>query len=508
MSNFTTPGVYVNEAPLTTFATSPQGQSAAAFFGEARRGPTSPVRVDNWAAYRSLFGELDANSDLGYAVYHYFTNGGRTAWVTRVVSSDAIAAEVLEVPYYPNGPATASASLFTATASSKGTWANNDLTLSVTAGNVPSSDDEFPTFNVLVRYKGVEVERWTEVSADPNGARFIESVVNRYSSYIRVSGVSTAPPNSALFFDTEINTFTGGFETPPTDSDYVASFDKIDAITSPLLLNAVGKSSQLVVSNLLTKAGARGDSFVIIDPPSDAEDRADIESAASQFIGVSSPSYGAMYAPNLLMVDPTKTGIGALRNTFPGGAVAGLFVRTEVERTVAKAPAGYASEIRGAFGTAFALTDSDVGTLYSFSPPVNTFKPLAGAGIVVNGARTLTKRSPDVFINVRRTLNFLKVNLKTLTEFAVFENNDERLWIAINSRLSNFLNDFWQSGGLKGRSAADAFFITCDSTNNTPATIDQGIVNVEVGVALQYPAEFIVIRLSQWAGGSELSENT
>jgi hypothetical protein len=424
------------------------------------------------------------------------------------VSGDAIAAEVLEVPYFPNGNFSASASLFTATASSRGSWANNDLALVVTGGNIPPSVGEFPTFNVLVRYKGVEVERWTEVSADPNGARFVSAVVNRYSSFIRISDVSVVAPNPSLVFDNTLNTFAGGFETNPTDSDYVSSFDLIDAIDAPLLLNAVGKSSQLIVSNLLNKAGNRGDSFVIIDPPADAEDRADIESAASQFIGVAFPSYGAMYAPNLLMVDPTKTGIGALRSTFPGGAVAGLFVRTEIERTVSKAPAGYASEIRGAFGTTVSLTDSDVGTLYSFSPPVNTFKALTGAGVVVNGARTLTKRSPDVFINVRRTLNFLKVNLKTLTEFAVFENNDERLWVAINSRLSNYLSDFWQSGGLKGRSASDAFYIVCDGTNNTAATIDQGIVNVDVGVALQYPAEFVVIRLSQWAGGSATSENT
>ena len=45
------------------------------------------------------------------------------------------------------------------------------------------------------------------------------------------------------------------------------------------------------------------------------------------------------------------------------------------------------------------------------------------------------------------------------------------------------------------------------STNNTAATIDQGIVNVTVGVALSYPAEFIVINLSQWTGGSNAVES-
>jgi len=49
--------------------------------------------------------------------------------------------------------------------------------------------------------------------------------------------------------------------------------------------------------------------------------------------------------------------------------------------------------------------------------------------------------------------------------------------------------------------------VVCNTTNNTTTSIDQGIVNVEVGVALQYPAEFIVINLSQWTGGSNAVES-
>jgi phage tail sheath protein FI len=55
---------------------------------------------------------------------------------------------------------------------------------------------------------------------------------------------------------------------------------------------------------------------------------------------------------------------------------------------------------------------------------------------------------------------------------------------------------------LKGTNASQAFYIICDSTNNTPTSIQNGEVNIQVGVALQYPAEFIVINLSQWTGGS------
>jgi hypothetical protein len=95
-----------------------------------------------------------------------------------------------------------------------------------------------------------------------------------------------------------------------------------------------------------------------------------------------------------------------------------------------------------------------------------------------------------------------------MTQFAVFEPNDWVLWNMVTSVLSQFLTSFWQSGGLEGTSAAEAFYVTCDNTNNTPSTIQQGIVHVEVGVALQYPAEFVVIAIGQWAGGQSVSITT
>jgi len=95
-----------------------------------------------------------------------------------------------------------------------------------------------------------------------------------------------------------------------------------------------------------------------------------------------------------------------------------------------------------------------------------------------------------------------------ITNFAVFEPNDWMLWNMVTSILSQFLTEFWQSGGLQGTSAAEAFFVTCDDTNNTAQSIQQGVVNVEVGVALQYPAEFVVISIGQWAGGQSVSVTT
>jgi uncharacterized protein len=507
MANFTAPGVYVQEGPLLTLAPRSSAVSVAAFFGEAERGPSTPVLIEDWSSYRRVFGDLSTTYDLGYAVYHYFTNGGRSAWVTRVVNSGSGTATVAAVPFFPNGTGSASASLFSVTASGAGTWGNG-ITVEIVSGNIPATADELPTFSVIVRLNGQEVERWLEVTTNPARNRFVSLLINRSSSYIRVSDVTTSAPSASWAFATGTTGLSGGTDVTVTDSDYIASLGAIDNIDAPLLLNAVGKTSQTVVQAVLAKAASRGDAFAIIDPSLSDEDREDVEATVASYVGIANGNYGAVYAPSLLMVDPTKTGVGAIRETFPGGAVAGLYARTEVERTVAKAPAGFNADIRGAFGLSFPVNETDTGLLYAGNPPVNVFKAIPGGGIVVNGARTLSRRDPDLYINVRRTLNYLKRNLKQLTQFAVFENNDYLLWSSITSTVSGFLNEFWQSGGLKGRSADEAFVVTCNETNNPPSSIEQGIVNVEVAVAVLFPAEFIVIQLSQWAGGSSATENT
>ena len=83
------PGVYVQEGTFATNIAQAQGPTTAAFLGTAERGPTTPTLITTWAAYKSLFGDLNQVYDLGYAVYHYFANGGQSAYVSRVADDAA-----------------------------------------------------------------------------------------------------------------------------------------------------------------------------------------------------------------------------------------------------------------------------------------------------------------------------------------------------------------------------------------------------------------------------------
>lgn len=503
---YTRPGVYVTETPLRAAPPRPNSNAVAAFFGTSDRGSTTPVMVDSWAGFRSTFGDLSQSHDLGYAVYHYFANGGRVAYVTRVAGAGATAASTAAVAYYANDTA-ASASLFTATAKNVGAWGNT-LSLALTAGQVGGTATVLPTFNLQVRINNVEVEYWTELSADPASSRYFDSVLNEYSAYITSSSPASVTAHSTFSYLQSVYALASGSNGSTVGSaDYAAALSTLSDVDGSLLINVVGQSSKTVVDQALTVASTRGNSFVIIDPDATATDSSSIINVVSQYGSTDTDpirGYGSVYYPMVKMVDPMKTGPAAVRTTFPGGAIAGAFVRNDAQRTVAKTPAGYDIDLRNTLGLGSSVTDTLVSAVYDSG--VNCLKAVPGAGVVVLGGRTLRTTSSDKYISIRRSLNYIKQNVTDLTRGAVFQPNGPQLWSELSTNLNKFLTTFWGQGGLKGQSSRQAFYVVCDETNNTATTIDNGEVHIEVGVALQYPAEFIVINVSQWTGGSNTSE--
>jgi phage tail sheath protein FI len=122
------------------------------------------------------------------------------------------------------------------------------------------------------------------------------------------------------------------------------------------------------------------------------------------------------------------------------------------------------------------------------------------------GGRTLSSDAEWRYVNVRRYFNYLEESILQGTQWCVFEPNDERLWGRIRRTITAFLVNEWRSGALFGDKAEQAFFVTCDGTNNTAESIDAGMVVVEIGVAPVKPAEFVIFRLSQFSGGASVSD--
>jgi phage tail sheath protein FI len=515
------PGVYVRETPFTSNISVRQAATAAAFVGTAERGPSTPTLVTSWNEYKTKFGELAQGYDLGYAVYHYFANGGRDAYVSRVLDTTAVASS-----YTYQGTltgASAASTMFVMEAATKGAWGDNvSVTVTydpntladvATAPKVQASTLFSLTINETRSGTSVEVERWQELSFDASSSRYFKTVLDLYSSYLKVQGTPATIGSGSTITVSGVSvgdyvttfTLTGGSDavTPgavSADTEWATAVTNLSTVGGPLLINLVGQVSSTRINQALAYAASRGDAFVIIDTAIELASKADVQTAVANY-STTDGAYGAVYFPALKMYDPSKSGPTAIRNTYSGGAVAGAYVRSENLRGVAKAPAGYFLDLQNVFGLVTTLSDADQGTLYSTNH-VNCIRTIAGGGTIINGARTLAKNRPEKYITIRRTLSYLRTVLEAQTQFAMFEPNDERLWDRIKVSLSSTLTDFWARGNLKGANAPSAFYIVCDSSNNTPSSIEDGYVNIEVGVALQYPAEFIVINLTQWAGNS------
>ena len=165
-----------------------------------------------------------------------------------------------------------------------------------------------------------------------------------------------------------------------------------------------------------------------------------------------------------------------------------------------KAPANEA--VRGALNLTYLLTREEQGILNQSG--VNCIRSFAREGIRVWGARTVADGSSEWrYLNVRRLFNMIEESIATSTRWIVFEPNDRTLWKSIRRDISAFLTRLWRDGALMGRTPQEAFFVKCDEETNPPDVIDTGTVVTLIGIAPVKPAEFIVFRISQYAGGIE-----
>ena len=162
-----------------------------------------------------------------------------------------------------------------------------------------------------------------------------------------------------------------------------------------------------------------------------------------------------------------------------------------------------AEAIRGALNVSYRVTRQEQETLNPAG--VNCIRFFPGEGIRVYGARTVAEGSSEWrYLNVRRLFNMIEESIARSTRWVVFEPNDRPLWKSIRRDVSSFLTLIWRQGALMGRTQEEAFFVKCDEETNTADDIDQGRVVTVIGLAPVKPAEFVIFRIGQGVGGTEV----
>jgi len=516
--SLTYPGVYIEELPSGVHTITGVATSIAAFAGWASQGSvTQAEMVESWSDFARQFGGLSSGNYLGYAVNQFFANGGQQAYIVRLVAT------AVDTPTAASFAATASGIVSTLTlfASSPGQWGNN-LKITVT----PSTLD--PTrFSIMVQLvsggQTTTLENFSNLSVSPTDPQYVVNVIDNDSSYITfIDPTITPPPTPAppalpgATASGNLGTFTVGADgdvlAPVTNGNFELALlsatggvgiNLLDRVSIFNLLCVPAETDPPTVKTLQTYcAGNRA--FFIVDPPQLATIAGLRTSGPAGTGGVSvvgpDAANAAYYFPWVSAPDPLASNRPAL---FPPcGFVAGVYASTDASRGVWKAPAGVDAGLTSESGLQYVLTDLENGDLNIQA--INCLREFKVYGDVVWGARTLAGNdqagSQWKYVPIRRLALFLESSLYDGTQWVVFEPNDERLWSQIRLNVGAFMQGLFLQGAFQGTSPQQAYFVKCDSENNPQSSIDMGIVNILVGFAPLYPAEFVVIQIQQMAG--------
>ena len=139
---------------------------------------------------------------------------------------------------------------------------------------------------------------------------------------------------------------------------------------------------------------------------------------------------------------------------------------------------------------------------------VNAVRYIPGQGIIVDSSRTLSTNPIWLYVNVRLLFNFVKSSLMGGLRWVVHEPNDQTLWNKINfNSVRPFLMGLWRRGAFGSGAPDEVFTVKIDAENNPPASIQQGILNIEVYFYVVREAEVIVLRIGQQESGATASES-
>jgi len=415
---------------------------------------------------------------------------------------------------------------FTFSARNPGVWGNL-LAIGATPQPGDTTNTRFSLNVVALNTNGAlsVVENFNNLSVNASDPSYVVTVLNSDSNYVSVvaagtptvalnspfppSGAASAPFNSPPFltggFDgvvldpTQDSSSGGLFKTAlNSDGSGTGGVHLLDTVSIFNLLCVPGEADATTINNLQGYCHTER-AFYIVDCAQSAS-FSSLQGGPDSHITEANSINSALYFPWVNAPDPLLQ--GRTRAFPPCGFVSGLYATTDATRGVWKAPAGIDASLTGDSGLTTILTDAQNGTLNPLA--VNCLRNFPVYGDVIWGARTLQGNdqagSQWKYVPIRRLALFLESSLYYGTQWVVFEPNDETLWGQIRLNIGSFMQGLFLQGAFQGSTPQQAYFVKCDADNNPQSSIDLGIVNILVGFAPLYPAEFVVIQIQQMAG--------
>lgn len=282
----------------------------------------------------------------------------------------------------------------------------------------------------------------------------------------------------------------GGPAAAAKASDFIAAIDHLADVTEvgtiavPTLHDALAPiAAERVQRELSAQADSLRDRIAIVEPPP-GQTLEQVRAWREWFAS----GYTVAYWPWISVEWVRRRELIA-----PSSVAAGIWARTDATRGFHAPPAN--ESVAGAFSLEADVDEPAIAVLAADG--INPVRALAGRGVVLWGARTLSPEPDWAQLRVRRTATAIERSILRGLEWVVFEPNAMPLWQMIVTSITEFLVPLWRQGALLGTTPDQAFFVRCDPTTMTQADINSGRLIALVGLALTRPAEFVTLRL-QW----------
>lgn len=358
---------------------------------------------------------------------------------------------------------------------------------------------------IIVRCEDI-IERYNNVSLNVKSPNYILSKLNK-SDLIKVEVLSDELLASSLIeqiYGEDANKFSfalsegydgtiGSVEASvyigqdhgPSKRTGLQSFLDNNIVS---MLAIPGITDPSVLISLIAHCEKLASRMAILDVPKDMVKVNEIVDYRSMF----DTTYAAIYHPWVQVYDSLEK---KATHIPPSGAVAGIYARSDTQRGVFKAPANETVLCTG-LSCLYNKGEQDI-----LNPNgVNLLRAFPGQGIKVWGARTCSSDQALKYVNVRRLLIFIEESIKANTNWAVFEPNNELLWMRVQRTITNFLTTLWTTGALAGTSPTEAFFVDVSRNTMSPDDIANGRLICNIGVAPTRPAEFVIFKVTQLMG--------
>jgi len=527
MPEYLSPGVHVEEIKIGLKPIEGVSTSTAGFLGLTERGPIEVRLITGFEQFQRVYGGFIANGYMAYGVDGFFRNGGQRCFIGRVVCNGARAAttNLSGVGYN-----------VTIKAVGEGGWGNTvairveDASLNpgdfkLTAAywakappgavipTSPPPDDAGKARLLRERLATATlVEIYDNLSGNADSRDYFGKRINEISNLIRIEG-SGRPRNTdaGKFFDLledglessasplacepTRDDFLGGPDAQPGQRRGLSAFSEIGEISIVYVpdLHLLDKANATqLINDIVTHCETLKYRFAVLDAFQNTTDIPKLRPPKDS-------KCAAFYYPWIKIFDPVTNGPKLVP---PGGYIVGIYARNDQERGVHKAPAN--EVVRGAKDLEFNISEGEQDLLNPRG--VNVIRSFPVRGIVVWGARTTSRDPHWKYINVRRLLLFLEKSIEEGTQWVVFEPNSEKLWGRVRENINEFLIRVWKDGALAGKKPEEAFFVKCDRTTMAQDDLYNGRLICMIGVAPVKPAEFVIFRIAQWAGGSAVTE--